>query len=77
MVSNIEPAVPVNYPDPELIAPAAESPRRYPSRNRKQVQRLDPSKSTKGSYDHAMIQYLCMSQVAEKKSKRDYLCISC
>ena len=70
VISNIEPAVPVNYPDPDLIAPAAESPRRYPTRNRKQVQRLDPSKSTKESYDHAMIQYLCMSQMAEKEEQK-------
>ena len=70
MVSNIEPAVPVNYPDPELIAPEAESPMRYPSRNRKAVQKLDPSHNTRGSYDNAMIQYLCMSQVAEKEKQK-------
>ena len=35
VVSNIAPAVPVSYPDPELVAPAGTSERRHLSRERK------------------------------------------
>ena len=59
VISNIEPAVAADYPNPDMTP--AEAPRRYPSRNRRTVQRLDPSYSTRESYDNAMIQYMCMS----------------
>ena len=34
---NIEPAMPVSYPDPELVVPAETLEKRYPSRNLKAV----------------------------------------
>ena len=61
VVSNIEPAMPVSYPDPELMTPVETSERRYLSRNRKAVKRLDSSHSSKGSYDNTMVQYMCMT----------------
>ena len=70
MVSNIEPAMPVRYPDPELMTPVETSERRYPSRNRKAVKRLDPSHSSRGSYDNTMVQYICMAQMAEKQEQK-------
>ena len=70
MVSDIEPATPVSYPDPGLAGSADTSIRRYPSRYRKAVNRLVPSHSSKGSYDNAMIQYMCMEQVAEKQEQK-------
>ena len=47
-----------------------DSPRRYPSRNRAAVKRLDPSDGTGGSYDKALVQYICMAQVADKHEQK-------
>ena len=48
------------------------SPRRYPTRNRTKVKRLDTSYSFELSYDKAMLQYMYMAQVFENKSRRCY-----
>ena len=69
-VSNIEPAIPVGYPNPEIVAPAETSTRRYPSRNRKTVKRLDPSHCLKEYYDNATIQCICMAQMIEKQEQK-------
>ena len=70
VVSNIEPAIPLSYLDPELTALADTSERRYPSRNRKAVKRLDPFHNSKRSYDNTMIQYMCMVKMAEKQEQK-------
>ena len=46
------------------------SPRRVSSRVKKPVKRMDPSHSVNNSYDHAMIQFICMSQIAEKQEQK-------
>ena len=45
------------------------SPGRCRCRKRRQVERLDPSHAGK-SYDNAMVQMMCMSKIADKKSPK-------
>ena len=80
-MSNVEPATTVsshNYSPnmavevkhPEPVAPAAKRSRKYPSRNMTAVKRLDSPHSFRGSYDDAMIKYMCIAQVVEKHEKK-------
>ena len=43
--------------------------RRYSSRNRANVERLDPSGSGQ-SYDKALLQYMCMAQIVEQQKQK-------
>ena len=55
-----------NYESVNVAAAPEDTGRRYPSRNRVKVERIDPSGSGQ-SYDKALLQYMCMAQIVDQQ----------